>query len=55
MMFETFDMKNPNVKIFIKYHIDDTTTISKSFMKKENSKKDENENFEKAKEKKIDE
>ena len=33
MMFEIVNVKNLNTKIFIKYHIDDTTTISSSFTK----------------------
>ena len=33
MMFEIVDVKNSNAKIFIKYYIDDTTTISSNFMK----------------------
>ena len=33
MMFEIVDVKNSNTKIFIKYYIDDTTTISNSFTK----------------------
>ena len=33
MMFEVVNVKNSNVKIFMKYHIDDTTTISSSFTK----------------------
>ena len=55
MMFEIVDVKNSNVIIFMKYHIDDTTTISNSFTKEKNSKKNENENFEKTKKKKTDE
>ena len=47
MMFEIVDVKNSNVGIFIKYYINDTTTISsiftkfsfefKSFLKKKNA------------------
>ena len=33
IMFEIVDVKNSNAEIFIKYHIDDTTTISSSFTK----------------------
>ena len=33
MMFGIVDVKNPNVKIFIKHYINDTTTISNSFTK----------------------
>ena len=55
MMFEVVDVKNSNTMIFMKYHINDTTTISSSFTKKKNSKKDENESFEKTKEKKTNE
>ena len=32
MMFDVVDVKNSNAMIFVKYHIDDTTTISSSFM-----------------------
>ena len=49
MMFEVVDVKNSNAETFMKYHIDDTTTISNSFTKKKNSKKDENESFEETK------
>ena len=52
MMFEIVDVKDPNVVIFMKYHINDTTTISNSFTREKNSKKNENENFEKTKKKK---
>ena len=55
MMFEVADVKDPNAMIFMKYHIDDTTTILSSFTKKKNSKKNENESFEKAKKKETDE
>ena len=55
IMFEIVDVKNSNAMIFIKYHINDTTTISSSFTKKKNLKKNENESFEKTKEKKTDE
>ena len=50
-MFEIVDMKNLNVEIFMKYHINDTTTISNNFTKKKNSKKNENESLEKTKKK----
>ena len=39
MMFEIVDVKNSNAVIFMKYHIDDMTTISSNFTKKKNSKK----------------
>ena len=55
MMFEIVDVKNSNAEIFMKYHINDTTTISNSFTKKKSLKKNENENFEKTKKKKTDE
>ena len=55
MMFEVADVKNSDAMIFMKYHIDDTTTISSSFTKKKSSEKNENESSEKAKEKKTDE
>ena len=32
-MFDVVDVKNSNVKIFIKYYIDNTTTISSNFTK----------------------
>ena len=31
MMFEIVDVKNSNAEIFIKYHINDTTTTSNNF------------------------
>ena len=55
MMFEIVDVKDPNAVTFIKYHIDDITTISGSFTKEKNSKKNENESFEEAKKKKTNE
>ena len=55
MMSEIVDVKNSNVMIFMKYHIDDMTTISSSFTKKKNLKKNENESFEKTKKKKTNE
>ena len=55
MMFEVVDVKDSNVMIFMKYHIDDTTTISSSFTRKKNLKKNENESFEKTEEEKTDE
>ena len=33
MIFDIVDVKNSNTKIFMKYYIDDTTTISSSFTK----------------------
>ena len=32
-MFDDVDVKNLNAKFFIKYHINDTTTISNNFTK----------------------
>ena len=55
IMFEIVDVKDPNAIIFMKYHIDDTTTTSSSFTKEKSSKKNENESFEKAEEKKTNE
>ena len=55
MMFEIVDVKNSNAVIFMKYYIDDTTTISSSFTKEKNLKKNKNESFEKTKRKKTDE
>ena len=55
MMFEIVDVKDSNAVIFMKYHIDDTTTISNSFTKEKNLKKNENESFEETKKKKTDE
>ena len=55
IMFEIVDVKNSNAVIFMKYYINDTMTISSSFTKEKNSKKNENENFEKMKKKKTDE
>ena len=52
MMFEIVDVKNPNAVIFIKYYINDTTTISNSFTKKKSSKKNEDGSFEETKKKK---
>ena len=54
-MFEIVDVKNSNAMIFMKYYINDTTTISSNFTRKKSSKKNENESFEKTKEKKTDE
>ena len=51
MIFEILDVKNSNAVIFMKYYIDNTMTISDNFTKKKNSKKNENESFEKAKKK----
>ena len=55
MMFEIVDVKDSNAMIFMKYHIDDTTTILDNFTKEKNLKKNENGSFEKAEEKKTDE
>ena len=33
MMFEIVNVKNSNARIFMKHHIDDTTSISSSFTK----------------------
>ena len=55
IMFEIVDVKDSNAVIFMKYHIDDTTTISSSFTRKKNSKKNENESSEKAKKEKTNE
>ena len=55
MMFEIVDVKNSNAMIFIKYHIDDTTTISSSFTKEKSSKKNEYKSFEKAEKEETDE
>ena len=55
MMFEVVDVKNPNAITFMKYHINDTMTISNNFTKKKNSKKNKNGSFEKAEEKKTNE
>ena len=66
-MFEVVDVKNSNVKTFIKYYIDDTTTISRNFtksffefenfLKKENAaqthEKKQKRNFEKEREQKL--
>ena len=32
-IFDVVDVKNSNAKIFMKYYIDDTTTISSNFIK----------------------
>ena len=55
IMFEIVDVKDSDAVIFMKYYINDTTTISSSFTKEKSSKKNENESSEKAKEKKTDE
>ena len=55
IIFGVVDVKNSNAVIFMKYYIDDTTTISGNFTKKKNSKKNENESFEKAKKEETDE
>ena len=55
MMFEIVDVKNSNAEIFMKYYVNDTTTISNNFTKKKSSKKNENKSFEKTKKKETDE
>ena len=55
MMFGDADVKNSNAVTFMKYHIDDTTTISSSFTEKRSSEKNENESSEEAEEKETDE
>ena len=55
MMFEAVDVKDSNAVTFIKYHINDTTTTSSSFTKEKNSKKNENESFEKTEKKETNE
>ena len=55
MRFEIVDVKNSNAVILMKYYIDNMTTISSSFTKEKNSKKNENESFEKTKKKETDE
>ena len=55
IMFEIVDVKDSNAETFMKYHINDTMTISSSFTKKKSSKKNENESFEKTKKKKTNE
>ena len=55
MIFEVADVKNLNAVIFMKYHINDTTTISSSFTKEKNLKKNEDESFEKTEKKEINE
>ena len=55
MMFEIVDVKNSNAVIFMKYHINDTMTISSSFTREKSSKKNENGSFEKTKKKKTNE
>ena len=55
IMFEVVDVKNSNAVTFIKYYINDTTTISSNFTKKKSSEKNENKSFEKTKEKKTNE
>ena len=53
MMFEIVGVENSNAVIFMKYHIDDTTTISGSFTEEKNLKKNEDESFEKAEKEKT--
>ena len=55
MMFEIADVKDSNAVIFMKYHIDDTTTTSNNFTKEKSSKKNENKSFEKTKKEKTNE
>ena len=55
MMSGVVDVKDPNAVTFMKYHIDDTMTISSSFTRKKSSKKNKNESSEKAKKEKTDE
>ena len=55
MMSEIVDVKNSNAMIFMKYYINDTITISSNFTKKKNSKKNENESFEKTEEEETNE
>ena len=55
MMFEIVDVKNSDAVTFIKYYIDDTMTISNSFTREKNSKKNEDESFEKAEKEKTNE
>ena len=55
IMFGVVGVKDSNAMIFMKYYIDDTTTILSNFTRKKNLKKDENESFEKAKEEKTNE
>ena len=55
IMSEIVDVKDSNAVILMKYHIDDTTTISSSFTKEKSSKKNKNESFEKTKKKKTNE
>ena len=55
MMFEVVGVKDSNAVTFMKYHIDNTTTISGSFTREKSSKKNENESFEETKEEKTNE
>ena len=55
MMSEVVDVKDSNAVIFMKYYIDNTTTISNSFTEEKSSKKNEDENSEKAEKEKTDE
>ena len=55
MMFEAVDVEDSNAIIFMKYHINDTTTISNNFTRKKSSEKNENESSEETKKKKTDE
>ena len=55
MIFEIVDVKNSDAVTFIKYHINDTTTISNNFMKEKSSKKNENKSSEETKEEETNE
>ena len=55
IMFEVVDVKDSNGKIFMKYDINNTTTISSSFTKEKSLKKNENESFKEKKKEKTDE
>ena len=55
IMFEVVDVKDSNAVIFMKYHIDDTMTISSSFTEEKSLKKNKNKNFEETKKKETDE
>ena len=55
IMFEIADVKDPNAVTLMKYYIDDMITISSSFTKEKNSKKNENGSSEEAEKKKTDE
>ena len=55
IMFEIVDVKNSDAVTLMKYHIDDTTTISDSFTREKSSKKNENKSSEKTKKEKTNE